>query len=335
VVLADPDIEVVEDQWTLVYQGSWADCYTCEVHPTIRRGSSSDGFDWTVSELPALQASEDSEGWDSQETETPSLLFAPEAVYPWLLAYSGAHEDHPWGFPQYAIGLAVSEDGERFERLPADSSLNGNAGQVLTWEEALSDLPDVTGGVVADPELVLSDDGRLHLFYSSFGNDDAGNVLAWGIGHSVSEDGLNWTASPGQPVPSLLGTGGAGGQQPSVTYNATTGLWEMVFTADTDEELVGMPSLFNPCMGVWRATSPDLETWTVDWDTREFAWDPEAAGEEFGWLTGADLFNHRGTRHLFYTSWSDQDVPEDFVVPTQGGYESAVLELRVATRSEE
>jgi len=58
----------------------------------------------------------------------------------------------------------------------------------------------------------------------------------------------------------------------------------MVFTADEDSEKELIPSTFNPSLGVWRATSPDLENWTVDWAVREFVWDPNAPGETYGLL---------------------------------------------------
>jgi len=106
VIIADPDVLVVNDVWHLVYQGSWGESYTCDIHAMVQHATSLDGHEWSRESQPAIEISNDPEAWDSEETETPSMLHSQSAVAPWLLVYAGASEDHPWGFPQYAVGLA-------------------------------------------------------------------------------------------------------------------------------------------------------------------------------------------------------------------------------------
>jgi len=338
IVLADPDVVVDgEGTWHLYYQGTRASSYTSEDSDMwIRHGTSADGIEFDVAAEPALTTPDEAQGWDHSHTETPAVVYVPDnpPERRYVMAYSGAREGHPLGFPHYHVGIAFSADGETFARLSATDSVYGAAGLALRAADAMADVDNAVDGVVADPDLIW-DGERLHLFYSGFAHDSELAFLAFGIGHAISEDGgLTWTPSPARPVPSLLAPDGVGGQQPSVAWNASTEQWEMSFTDDEDAEREAMPSTFNPSMGFWLATSPDLQTWSVDWDAgRSLSWDPDAPHEELGLLTGAALAVHGGERRLYYTGWSTQDVPEGFVVPTHDGYEPAVLNLLLARQS--
>jgi hypothetical protein len=233
------------------------------------------------------------------------------------------------GFPDYQIGLAISADGRTFRRLPEGESPYGRAGLVLRVAEALPDVPGLTGGVVADPEVQLIQ-GTYHLWFSSFAHDAENKILAFGVSHATSADGVHWIPSPGNPIPSLRNAGNAGGQQPSVAWNPVLARWEMWFTSDSEDEASQIPSTFNPALGFWMAASADGITWKVDYGAaRDVYWRPDSPYEEFGLLTGAEVVIADGVRHLFYTGWGSVNVPEGFLVPLRDrrGYAPAVLSL--------
>jgi len=200
---------------------------------------------------------------------------------------------------------------------------------VLRVNEALADLPALDDGVLADPEAQLVD-GVYHLWFSSFANDVDGNILAFGISHATSSDGIHWIPSPNNPIPSLRNADNAGGQQPSVAWNPDLQRWEMWYTMDSEEEVELIPSTFNPAFGFWMATSVDALVWEVDYSApRDFYWQPESLYEEHGLLTGAEVVIVNGVRHLFYTGWGSNEAPEGFAVPVgdHRKYVPAVLNL--------
>ncbi len=210
----------------------------------------------------------------------------------------------------------------------------GQAGLVLRVAEALTDVPTLTGGVVADPEAQLVN-GVYHLWFSSFANDVDYNFLAFGISHATSSYGIHWIPSPNNPIPSLRNVDNSGGQQPSVAWNPALQRWEMWFTSDTDEDVAQIPSTFNPALGFWSATSVDALSWEVDYSVpRDVYWQPDSLYEEHGLLTGADVVIVNGVRHLFYTGWGSNEAPEGFVVPVRDRREfvPAVLNLIHATK---
>lgn len=339
IAVADPNVLYDEDAgiWHLWYQTGRATSYTdSDNRMVIRHAWSTNGSRWTIESEPVLSLPDDSSAWDALYTETPSVVYDPAAPVDrrYKLYYSGASEQHPMGFPRYHLGLALSSDGRTFHRLPAEESPYGQAGLVLRVAEALPDVKGLADGVVADPE-VQRIDGLYHLWFSSFAHDADNNFLAFGISHATSADGLHWQPSPDNPVPSLRNADNVGGQQPSVAWNATLEHWEMWFTSDTDEEVAQIPSTFNPALGFWRATSQDALSWEVDYSApRDVYWRPGSPYEEHGLLTGAEVAIVDGTRHLFYTGWSSEGVPEGFVVPVRDRrkYVPAVLTLIHATQ---
>ena len=334
IVIADPDVLVDEaGTWHIWYQGSRAPAFGDPADMIVAHGTSPDGLTWTVDATPALGAPSDPTAWDATHAETPSVVYDPDAPpgYAYKMYYSGAVDTHPLGFPQYGIGLAVSGDGVTFTRIDPSLSFYGEAGALLRVQEALADVPFLEGGVVADPEAFIDETGRYHLFFSSFGHDAGFTQQVFGITHLESDDGIVWEAGPNgfQIDPAL------GGQQPSVAFNPSTGLYEMVFTSDLDEERLDIPSTFNPSMGVLLATSPDLDTWTAPPVPagRDFWWDGDHPREDLGLLTGAALHIQDGERWLFYTGWSTIDVPAGSFVTTQTGFSPGVLNLLLAKRT--
>ena len=333
--IADPDVlyDPAAGIWHVWYQTARGEKYISEENRmVIRHALSADpGAGWIVDLQPALELPEDSTAWDATHSETPSVVYDPDtpADRRYKLYYSGASRQLELGFPDYQIGLAISADGRTFRRLPENESPYGRAGLVLRVEDALPDVPNLAGGVVADPEIKLIE-GVYHLWFSSFAHDTKNNFLAFGISHATSEDGIHWISSPGDPIPSLRNAGNAGGQQPSVAWNPILKRWEMWFTSDSEDERETIPSTFNPALGFWMAVSADGETWEVDYSApRDAYWRPDSPDEEFGLLTGAEVVIVDGVRHLFYTGWGGVNVPDGFLVPLRDrrGYAPAVLSL--------
>jgi hypothetical protein len=333
--IADPDVlyDPAEEIWHLWYQTARGKKYVSDENVmVIRHAQSTDASaDWIVDPEPALELPEDPSAWDATHSETPSIVYDPNAPADrrYKMYYSGASRMLDLGFPDYQIGLAISADGRAFRRLPESESPYSRAGLVLRVEDALAEVRGIAGGVVADPEIQLIG-GIYHLWFSSFAHDAKNNILAFGISHAASVDGIHWIPSPGNPIPSLRNAQNAGGQQPSVAWNPVRGRYEMWFTSDTDEEKEGIPSTFNPALGFWMAASADGITWAVDYSAaRDVYWRPDSPYEAFGLLTGADVVIADGVRHLFYTGWGGVSVPDGFLVPVRDrrGYVPAVLSL--------
>jgi hypothetical protein len=339
--IADPDVlyDSSAGMWHLWYQSGRAKEYTSsENRMVIRHAQSADpGAGWNVDPQPAFELPEDRTAWDTTHSETPSVVYDPDAPADrrYKMYYSGASRILELGFPDYQIGLAISADGRTFRRLPESESPYGRAGLVLRLAEALADTAGIAGGVVADPEVQLID-GVYHLWFSSFAHDAKNNILAFGISHAASEDGIHWIPSPGNPVPGLRNAQNAGGQQPSVAWNPLQERYEMWFTSDADYEREGIPSAFNPALGFWMAASADGIAWSVDYGAaRDFYWRPDSPHEEYGLLTGVDVVIVDGVRHLFYTGWGGINVPDGFLVSVRDRREfvPAVLSLIHAVKN--
>jgi len=340
IAVADPDVVYDMDTgvWHLWYQTRRASTYTSSDNQMVIRHAQSagGGSSWSIDRKPALTLPGNPSAWDAAYTETPSVVYdsaAPEDRR-YKLYYSGANGQHPMGFPNYQIGLAVSADGRTFRRLSASESPYHQAGLILRIVEALPDVEALADGIIADPEAQLIN-GVYHLWFSSFVNDADGKILAFGISHATSSDGIHWKPSANNPIPSLRNANNAGGQQPSVAWNPVLKRWEMWFTSDTEDEIVQIPSTFNPALGFWLATSKDAISWEVDYSApRNVYWRPGSSDEEYGLLTGAEVVIVNGARHLFYTGWGSVGVPEGFVVPVRDNrkYVPAVLNLIHATK---
>jgi hypothetical protein len=338
--IGDPDVWYDEAMgiWHLWYQTGRAVTYTSDDNRMVIRHAWKTGGNtkWIVDREPALSLPDDPSSWDAAKTETPSVVYDPNAPEDrrFKMYYSGASGYHPRGFPDYQIGLAISSDGRTFKRLPMTESPYRKEGLVLRVEDALPDVEGLMDGIIADPEIALID-GVYHLWFSSFANGSGDSILAFGISHATSLDGIHWTPSPENPIPSLRNANNSGGQQPTVAWNASLQLWEMWFTSDTDQETATIPSSFNPAFGFWRATSSDALVWIIDYSLpRDVYWRPDSPDEIFGLLTGAEVVIIDGVRHLFYAGWGNKSVPDGFIVPVRDSrqYMPAVLNLIHATK---
>ena len=305
----------------------------------IRYAESPDGEAWTVQEELAITAAvDDPLAWDHTHTETPFVIKIPtnppERRY--LLYYAGGNLDQEQvGYaPLYQVGLAFSADGKSFTRISAGESPYGEAGLVVHGRDVFPGLDDLGRGLVADPTLLLDSDGTLRLWMSSYAEDTDGQILAFGISHASSSDGIHWTPSAANPLPTLRRPGEiASGQQPSVLWNPRLSRYEMWFTSDREQDTARVPATFFQAFGFWHATSPDGIEWTPEYgDEPDFRWDPVFPSERWGLLTGVDVLLHEGEFRLYYSGWSSVETPPLFWLPTQVGLVNGVTAFGLATR---
>jgi hypothetical protein len=100
-----------------------------------------------------------------------------------------------------------------------------------------------------------------------------------------------------------------------------------------------VPSTFNPQIGIWRATSPDLSAWTVPSTTRDLEWDGSINTEKYGWIAVGDMALVNGEYRYYYPAFSYPasgtltPPSSDWVVPLQGGqYATSLIVLDMAHR---
>lgn len=337
--IADPDVrwDAATSTWEAYWAAGHATSYTAaDLVPVIRRATSVDRMTWTIDNAPALSAPSDTSAWDHGNTETPTVIYNPNAPADrrYMMMYSGANGTFPgYSFADYAIGAAFSADGKTFTRVPASESPHGKAGLVL---EASQIHPVGSDGIVADPELVLVGD-TYHLFFSSFTCHGAScaTIDSYGVSHATSTDGVHWTIVAA-PIRSLLRSSAltSGGAQPSVIYDAVHCKWEMWLKSDADTDVTNQPVAFNNMAGVYKAESTDGLSWNVNFAfSRDLAWMQAEPGEGLGLLTGVDVAANGNGRLMLFVGFDDQSVPNGFVLPLRaGGTTAGVFALNVATR---
>lgn len=343
--MSDPDLRwnEGEQRWEAYWMAAHGTTFNApDLVQVIRMAVSPDKTSWAYVDEPVFTANPDPDAWDHTHSETPSVVYNPDAPADrkYILYYSGSREVFPfpgYTFQNYAIGAAISADGITFTRVPSAETDYDEDGLVLT-DRAV--YPGATGAIVADPEVVLVN-GTYHLFYSSFacGGTSCETVQAYGIGHSTSPDGIHWTTAEA-PVRSLLReqiTPTSGGGQPSVIYDAEHCRWELWLQSDLPGENDNQPIEFNNMVGVYRAESADGITWSVNYSrARDFQWAEGAprAGERLGLLTGADVAANGNGRLMLYVGFDDQNVPQNYFLPdrTPQGFRAGVMTLNIATR---
>ncbi len=346
--IGDPDVFFDEDdqRWKAWWSTGLADAFVApeeSIQMGIKYAESEDGVAWIVQEEPALLADAASSAWDQLKLETPTVAKVasnpPDRRY--VLAYAGAQKTKPVNLggqsvdvAWYQIGIAFSADGKHFTRVPAaesayegiDTGYPSNEGLGLLGIDMLSGTPGIADGLLADPEL-HEVDGTLHLFTSSMAVDAAGVPLNYGVSHATSMDGIHWTPQPSNPQID-------GGAQPSLVRDPASSEYELFYVQDTDAEKATMPSSFNPFLGVWRRTSPDLLTWSAPGAARDFTWDGTEKTEVYGLVAAGDMAFRDGVYRYYYPGWSAEDVPSGFLCPlNDGSFEPAVLVLNLALRA--
>ncbi len=338
--ISDPDLRYDGAAWQLYYASNHAMKFGDTGTQLIRHATSTDASTFLVADAPALVASADAGAWDHVNTETPSVAFDPDAdaAHRYVMVYSGASGPFPFNggpFPDYAIGVAFSPDGDTFTRVAAADSPHDMDGLVLTGADA---YPGLTGAIVADPE-ILYVAGTFHLWFSSFACDGTTcqTPKAFGVGHATSSDAIHWTVAevPVQTLLTTLDDKTSGGGQPSVVYDDVHCRWEMWLTADKMGDTTNQPVIFNNMAGVWHASSMDGVTWHTEYtQQRDLTWTSTESGEHLGLLTGADVGLMGNARYMVYVGFDDQNVPPGFFLPDNSTqkFEPGVFALDVAAR---
>lgn len=340
VAIADPDLrwDDASATWQLYYATTHAAGFGAAGAPAIRHATSADLASWTADDAPALAAS--ASGWDSARVAAPTVIEVPgaPAARRYLMLYAGASGAFPYpGYtePGDSIGAAFSADGVTFTRVPAADTPHGQDGLVLTGADA---YPGTTGAIVGDPELAYVG-GVYHLWFSSLACMGASceTVIARGIGHATSSDGVHWTVAEA-PVRSLLHAAidlTSGGTRPSVVYDAVRCRWEMWLSRDAAGDTDAQPVTLDATAGVWHATSFDGATWSIAYTgPRDLAWMASASGEHLGLRAGADVAGKSTARYMVYVGFDDQDVPSGATLPDRSvqGSEPGVMTLDLAAR---
>jgi hypothetical protein len=364
VSIGDPDVQYDAPfgRWLAFWSTGLQTTYTAKNQTmAVKKATSTDGVAWAPSLEPVLRTSASPTAWDFSKAETPTVVRLPPALRTaerqWLMLYSGANAAASAGHgafsadPWYQLGAAFSADGERFVKLPAAESpyYRGRSrgayasfsveGLVLMGADTFPGLSGVADGLVADPELVVDDDGRtLHLFMSSLAMDASSSALRYGISHATSTTG--WMPSAANPVVN----GGAG---PSVLRDAAAGGWQLFFLQDSAADKAKVPTTFNPELGVWAANASGLRgPWTRQIagpgaGGREVSWCASCGPEKLGWVaTGDFAFNAPGGERRWYFVAFDPapPIPSGWVAPVIAlrhplGLEPAVIALSMAHRT--
>ena len=324
--IADPNLLWDGTTWHLYYMSPHGMTFNPAGPMVIRHATSADLATWTFDDAPSFTVT--ASGWDKGNTETPSVVYNPNAPADrkFMLFYSGAGQAFPhagYGFADYAIGAAISPDGHTFTRVGTD-------GKIL---DAAQVYPGSLDGVVADPDVILVGT-TYHMWFSSYAcsGTDCATVDAYGISHATSTDGIAWTVQEA-PVRSLLKMSSmlnTGYGQPSVIYDEPHCRYELWMADQTDTS--AQPVKFNNMTGVFHATSTNGTSWTPDFNLRDLTWDSSSSGEHLGLLTGADVAQKGTGRYMVYVGFDDQNVPSGSYLPTASSFVAGVMTLNLATR---
>ena len=332
VSLRDPDVrwDAASSRYHLYYTASHATSFTAsDGVPVVRRATSADRTTWTVDDAPSLALPTDANAWDATHLEAPTVVYNPDAPADrrYLMLYAGAAGAFPHASsssPHYAIGAAFSADGITFTR----------ASRVLTGKQA---YPTATDAIVSDPELALVN-GVYHLWFSSFActGTNCETVLAIGIGHATSLDGITWTLGEA-PVRSLLRASAdtkTGGHHPSVVYDADHCRYELWLTSDAASDTSAQPVLLDNMAGMYKAESTDGVSWSINYmRARDLLWSSTEPGEHLGLQIGGDVTQNSTGRLMLYVAYDDENVPQGATLPDRAqGTRAGVMTLQLATR---
>ncbi len=117
----------------------------------------------------------DPESWDNLDVSTPCVMKDGDLFKMWYSGWNTTLTGH--------IGYATSADGYTWNR---------HAEPVLTYD------PDSNweDGYFISPHVLKEDDGTYKMWYTARGGDP----LSERIGLAISDDGIEWTRSPANPV---------------------------------------------------------------------------------------------------------------------------------------
>jgi predicted GH43/DUF377 family glycosyl hydrolase len=150
----------------------------------IYRLLSTDGSHWALNPTKAVfQANAKAGAWDHRAVETPSVIFFNGKYHMFYTGYPTNLNDSS----SYKIGHAVSSNGISWTR---------DANFLLAPTNPSGDPNfDFNQYVVGEPGAVVFN-GKIHLYFSALGVNQAANGTLQVIGLTTSSDGVHW--SPAQ-----------------------------------------------------------------------------------------------------------------------------------------
>ncbi|MGE0404106.1 MAG: hypothetical protein AB7T06_45785, partial [Kofleriaceae bacterium] len=80
--IADPDVrwDAATSTWEAYWAAGHGSSYMAsDLVPVIRRATSVDRMTWTIDDAPVLSAPADTNAWDHGNTETPTVVYNPNA----------------------------------------------------------------------------------------------------------------------------------------------------------------------------------------------------------------------------------------------------------------
>lgn len=150
--------------------------------------TSKDNKVWSVSTEPALTLSD---SWDASCPESFDVTEHRIAgAQKFVLVYS-VRDKLSTVANATSIGLALSSDGRRFEKLPAANSPYGLPGLLMRPEPRLSNGCESTQATILGPH-ISSSKGRLSLCYGELGYDSRHVPVAACVASARSSDGVSW-----------------------------------------------------------------------------------------------------------------------------------------------
>jgi hypothetical protein len=175
----------------------------------IAHAESTDGVRWSVWRRPDgpqdpivdLVLTSRTSDWDSPGIENAFVLRAPSGEY--RMYYTGHRP--PEGSNAYAIGLATSTDGLRWQRWGTGPVFDAvNSWERPTCKNPADPLSCRDGGPLEPSVIYDAKEQRYKMWYAAVGTK---GFLSFRIGYATSPDGFAWTRRP-NPV---LDTGPKGG----------------------------------------------------------------------------------------------------------------------------
>ncbi len=180
-----PVVESVNGKYMIWY---WDAGQSISIN-TIRTAESSDGINWTADDAIAqIGSSVINEGWNHGGRGFSDVFHNPagstDIVPPVDAASVWLNKFVAYYYCSYGTGLAVSSDGKLWHGYKDGIAPVFSVGEAGSWDSGT-----VTAGSV------LKVGGTYHMWYGGglFGNNE-------GIGHAVSDDGVVWARSAGNPI---------------------------------------------------------------------------------------------------------------------------------------
>jgi predicted GH43/DUF377 family glycosyl hydrolase len=264
-----------EGESVLVAQGTYTENVTIPRAITVEGGY--EASSWTR-DLTAYETILDGSGsqtvpgsWDGLGVRHPMVLVADGTYKMW---YAGVDM-----YGTRRIGYATSSDGLNWTRPVADPVLD--VGAEGEWDSLSLEFPVV---VAEGPD-------SYKMWYAGEGPD------GWRIGHATSENGIDWTKHPGNPVVDV-------GEEdwnnravsgPSILYEG--GVYKMWLNAVGEADAGWTPYIAY-------ATSADGVDWAWDAGNPLFSRDPGHPWES-GWVWRPSVLHESSDYEMWYSAFGE------------------------------